>query len=93
MQVHLKKKEYKCTECSMAFGQSGSLARHVSNKHKNERKHLCPNELCGKAFATKWSAKSHNVSILISCSSFFFHWHHNAIYSNALFEILLIFFE
>jgi DNA-directed RNA polymerase subunit RPC12/RpoP len=46
--VHDKRKDYKCDQCSAAFGQAGVLTRHVRTVHEKRRDYKC--DQCSSAF-------------------------------------------
>lgn len=52
-------KNHICTICKAGFSQKGSLNRHVTSVHHNERPFKCTYGECTKAFSRKDSLKLH----------------------------------
>ena len=50
--VHDKKRDFKCKECSAAFGTKGELNRHTKIIHNNIRDFVCT--ICNGAYGTRY---------------------------------------
>ena len=55
--VHEKRRDHACPQCAAAFGEAGSLAKHVRTVHEKRRDHACPQ--CAAAFEEAGTLASH----------------------------------
>ena len=46
--MHEKRRDHACPHCAAAFGQAGSLTKHVRTVHEKRRDHVCLH--CAAAF-------------------------------------------